>query len=146
MTNGCRQSGRRSEMHFLTRILAAGALIGALSGVGLWGQSPSAGSVTGVCHVSPIVANLDRSARFYHNILGLDLVPAPPAGSLPWDTDPGHIELLDCPRRGCGLSAPYARRALWDRTGAVRSSRSQNRAAADERSGIGNVDCARSRS
>jgi catechol 2,3-dioxygenase-like lactoylglutathione lyase family enzyme/predicted enzyme related to lactoylglutathione lyase len=49
--------------------------------------------VTGACHVSPIVDNLDKSARFYHNLLGLDLVPSPPAGPLPWDTDPGHLHM-----------------------------------------------------
>ena len=59
-------------MHYLKRILMAGALIGGLSGVGLWGQSPSDGSVSGVCHVSPIVANLDRSGRFYRDLEGSD--------------------------------------------------------------------------
>jgi catechol 2,3-dioxygenase-like lactoylglutathione lyase family enzyme len=43
--------------------------------------------------VSPIVENLDTSARFYHDLLGLDLVPPPPAGRLPWDTDPGHLHM-----------------------------------------------------
>lgn len=49
--------------------------------------------VTGACHISPIVDNLDKSARFYHDLLGLDLVPTPPAGPLPWDRDPGHLHL-----------------------------------------------------
>jgi catechol 2,3-dioxygenase-like lactoylglutathione lyase family enzyme len=63
----------------------------------LQGQSP-ASRVAGACHVSPIVSNLDRSAEFYHNLLGLDLVPTPAAGPLPWDTDPGHLELHGLPK------------------------------------------------
>jgi catechol 2,3-dioxygenase-like lactoylglutathione lyase family enzyme len=43
--------------------------------------------------VSPIVSDLDRSAHFYHDIIGLDLIPTPGPGPLPWDTDPGHLEL-----------------------------------------------------
>src|SRR5215207_5814245 len=99
-------------MHHLTRTLVAGALIGGLSGVGVWGQSPSAGSVTGVCHVSPIVANLDRSGRFYHDLLGLDLIPAPTAESLPWDTGPGHLQLHGLPKarlRFIGARMPNVR-------------------------------------
>jgi catechol 2,3-dioxygenase-like lactoylglutathione lyase family enzyme/cytochrome c5 len=55
-------------------------------------------SVTGACHVSPIVNDLDRSARFDHDLIGLDLVPAPPAGPLPWDEDPGHLHLHGLPQ------------------------------------------------
>lgn len=57
-----------------------------------------AGAVTGACHVSPIVSDLDRSARFYHDLLGLDLVPSPPTGALPWDEDPGHLHLHGLPQ------------------------------------------------
>jgi len=56
------------------------------------------GAVTGACHVSPIVQDLDRAARFYHDLLGLDLVPAPPAGPLPWDQDAGHLHLHGLPQ------------------------------------------------
>ena len=44
-------------------------------------------SVIGACHVSPIVADLDRSARFYRDVLGFELAPTLPAsGTLPWAT------------------------------------------------------------
>jgi catechol 2,3-dioxygenase-like lactoylglutathione lyase family enzyme len=59
---------------------------------------PPEGAVTGACHVSPIVADLDRAARFYHDVIGLDLVPAPPSGPLPWDRDPGHLHLHGLPQ------------------------------------------------
>src|SRR4051794_5261718 len=60
-------------------------------------QTPS-GVVTSACHVSPIVSNLDTAAHFYHDLIGLDLVPSPPPGPLPWDTDPGHLELHGVPK------------------------------------------------
>jgi catechol 2,3-dioxygenase-like lactoylglutathione lyase family enzyme len=62
-------------------------------------QSPESppGPVIGACHVSPIVENLDKAAAFYHGLLGLDLVPDPPPGPLPWDTDPGHLYLHGMP-------------------------------------------------
>jgi len=60
--------------------------------------APPVGAVTGACHVSPIVDDLDRAARFYHDLLGLDLVPAPPPGPLPWDEDPGHLHLHGLPQ------------------------------------------------
>jgi pimeloyl-ACP methyl ester carboxylesterase/catechol 2,3-dioxygenase-like lactoylglutathione lyase family enzyme len=59
-------------------------------------QTPS-GAVVGACHISPIVSDLDRSARFYHDLLGMDLMPAPAPGLLPWDTDPGHLNLHGLP-------------------------------------------------
>jgi catechol 2,3-dioxygenase-like lactoylglutathione lyase family enzyme len=59
-------------------------------------QAPS-GAVAGACHISPIVSDLDRSARFYHDLLGMDLMPAPAPGPLPWDTDPGHLNLHGLP-------------------------------------------------
>jgi len=49
------------------------------------------------CHVSPIVDNLDVAAHFYHDLLGLDLVPSPPPGPLPVDTDSGHLLLHGLP-------------------------------------------------
>ena len=82
----------------MKRLLATAAVIGAVLGVGLSQQASSAGSVVGACHVSPIVGDLDRSARFYHDVLSLDLVPTPPAGPLPWDTDPGHLDLHGLPK------------------------------------------------
>jgi catechol 2,3-dioxygenase-like lactoylglutathione lyase family enzyme len=56
-----------------------------------------AGAVVSACHVSPIVSDLDKSARFYHDVLGLDLVPTPGTEPLPWDTDPGHLNLHGLP-------------------------------------------------
>jgi catechol 2,3-dioxygenase-like lactoylglutathione lyase family enzyme len=58
----------------------------------------SAGGLVSACHISPIVADLDKSARFYHDLLGLDLVPTPASGPLPWDTDPGHLNLHGLPQ------------------------------------------------
>jgi pimeloyl-ACP methyl ester carboxylesterase/catechol 2,3-dioxygenase-like lactoylglutathione lyase family enzyme len=57
----------------------------------------SSGSVVGTCHVSPIVSDLEKSARFYHDLLGMDLMPPPAAGPLPWDMDPGHLHLHGLP-------------------------------------------------
>src|ERR1700730_5790451 len=56
-----------------------------------------AGAGVSACHVSPIVADLDKSARFYHDLLGFDLVPTPGTGPLPWDSDPGHLNLHGLP-------------------------------------------------
>ena len=46
----------------------------------------ASGAVIGACHVSPIVADLDRSLHFYRDLLGLEVSSAPSPGSLPWDT------------------------------------------------------------
>ena len=68
-----------------------------LAGVpGVLAEAPS-GAVVGACHISPIVSDLDKSARFYHELLGMDLMPAPAQGPLPWDTDPGHLNLHGLP-------------------------------------------------
>jgi catechol 2,3-dioxygenase-like lactoylglutathione lyase family enzyme len=60
-------------------------------------QAPSS-AVTSACHVSPIVSDLDKAAHFYHDLIGLDLVPMPAPGPLPWDTDPGHLNLHGLPK------------------------------------------------
>src|SRR5436189_1394596 len=68
-------------------------------GVALSGRAQSPPStVTSACHVSPIVSDLDKSARFYRDVIGLDLVPVPGPGPLPWDADPGHLKLHGLPR------------------------------------------------
>jgi catechol 2,3-dioxygenase-like lactoylglutathione lyase family enzyme len=46
---------------------------------------PSAAAVTGACHVSPIVADLDRSLRFYRDLLGLERASSQ-TDSGGWDT------------------------------------------------------------
>ena len=60
--------------------------------------APLSGAVTSACHVSPIVSDLDKSAHFYRDVIGLDLVPTPGPGRLPWDTDPGHLDLHGLPQ------------------------------------------------
>ena len=82
------------------RVVAFSALAACLSAAQTPGPpvpAAPAGAVVGACHVSPIVADLDRSARFYHDVLGLDLVPTPGTEPLPWDTDPGHLNLHGLP-------------------------------------------------
>src|SRR5438874_1829697 len=83
------------------RPLGAG-ILGAMlfmpaSGGATQSSDPAAGPIISACHVSPIVANLDRSAHFYHDLLGLNLVPAPPPGALPWDDRPEHLTLHGVP-------------------------------------------------
>src|ERR1700730_7184003 len=83
------------------RVVAFSALAACLSAAQTPGPpvpAAPAGAVVGACHVSPIVGDLDRSARFYHDVLGLDLVPTPPASPLPWDTDRGHLDLHGLPK------------------------------------------------
>lgn len=78
----------------------AAAIVGACVLVSL-GDRPAADSpasaVVSACHISPIVDDLDRTARFYHDLLGMDLMPPPPPGPLPVDSDPGHLLLHGIP-------------------------------------------------
>jgi catechol 2,3-dioxygenase-like lactoylglutathione lyase family enzyme len=58
------------------------------------GTTPSTDAAAlGACHVSPIVANLDSSATFYRELVGLSLYPEQKPGPLPWDTDPAHLDI-----------------------------------------------------
>jgi catechol 2,3-dioxygenase-like lactoylglutathione lyase family enzyme len=87
------------KMHRRVRTAATaivGACVVAALGVGTAADGP-ASAVVNACHVSPIVDDLDRTARFYHELLGMDLMPPPPPGSLPVDTDPGHLLLHGMP-------------------------------------------------
>jgi len=45
------------------------------AGIVLANASPSAAAVTGACHVSPVVTDLDRSVRFYRDLLGFENTP-----------------------------------------------------------------------
>jgi catechol 2,3-dioxygenase-like lactoylglutathione lyase family enzyme len=74
----------------------AGASVLVTLGVHTTADTP-ASAVVNACHVSPIVEDLDRTARFYHELLGMDLMPPPPPGPLPVDTDPGHLRLHGMP-------------------------------------------------
>src|SRR5580698_8368657 len=74
-------------------------------------QPAPAGDVTGVGNFSHIVANLDKSVDFYHNVLGLDLA-TPPA---PFSPNPlimklgnttggqSHIAVLKIPGTAVGV-------------------------------------------
>jgi catechol 2,3-dioxygenase-like lactoylglutathione lyase family enzyme len=59
---------------------------------------PARGAVTGSCHVSPIVSDLDRSLRFYRDLLGLEVSSAPASGAIPWDTETGLLDLHGVPK------------------------------------------------
>jgi catechol 2,3-dioxygenase-like lactoylglutathione lyase family enzyme len=54
---------------------------------------PLPAPVTGSCHVSPIVEDLERSAHFYHDLLGLELPQAATSGPTAWVTDRGLLQL-----------------------------------------------------
>lgn len=81
-----------------TSALAAALVMTARHAPHLSAQTAPSAPTTGACHVSPIVENLDTAAHFYHDLLGLNLVPAPPPGPLPWDTNPGHLQLHGMPQ------------------------------------------------
>jgi catechol 2,3-dioxygenase-like lactoylglutathione lyase family enzyme len=84
----------------LRRLVAALgiAVVAAVLVTEVWSQPATSSRVTSACHVSPIVADVDKSARFYHDLLGLDLVPSPPPGPLPVDTRPEHLDLHGIPQ------------------------------------------------
>jgi catechol 2,3-dioxygenase-like lactoylglutathione lyase family enzyme len=89
--------GRQST----STVLAMIAVAATAWGIAAASQTPAPAlpaGTTGACHVSPIVDNLDTAAHFYHDLLGLNLVPAPPPGPLPWDTNPGHLQLHGMPQ------------------------------------------------
>jgi cyclase len=74
------------------RFIVAGVAAAALGVPAL-----AAAAVTGACHVSPVVADLDRSVRFYRDVLGFDVQPAPGGGPIPWDTSPELRQLHGLP-------------------------------------------------
>lgn len=74
------------------------AVVAAVLATEVWSQAATSSRVTSACHVSPIVADVDKAARFYHDLLGLDLVPSPPPGPLPVDTRPEHLDLHGIPQ------------------------------------------------
>jgi catechol 2,3-dioxygenase-like lactoylglutathione lyase family enzyme len=84
----------------LRRLVAALgiAVVAAVLVTEVWSQPATSSRVTSACHVSPIVTDVDKSARFYHDLLGLDLVPSPPPGPLPVDTRPEHLDLHGIPQ------------------------------------------------
>ena len=103
-------------------MLRATAFVLATASTALLAQTAGApdafdpGQALGACHVSPIVANLDNSAKFYHELIGLNLYPEQRPGPLPWDTDPGH---LDIQGRGFLLDEEWALQKLHHVTGAM---------------------------
>jgi catechol 2,3-dioxygenase-like lactoylglutathione lyase family enzyme len=55
--------------------------------------------VIGACHVSPIVSDLNRSARFYRDVLGFELASTrPDPGTIPWDTNTDPPKVYGTPR------------------------------------------------
>jgi catechol 2,3-dioxygenase-like lactoylglutathione lyase family enzyme len=64
--------------------------------------SSSHAAVTGACHVSPIVADLDRSVRFYRDLLGFASGPQSQARPIPPDAHLRSATLL-IPGARCGI-------------------------------------------
>jgi catechol 2,3-dioxygenase-like lactoylglutathione lyase family enzyme len=56
--------------------------------------SPVAAQVIGACHISPVVSDIDRSLRFYRDLLGLEVTAAPPVA---WDDNRALRELHGLP-------------------------------------------------
>ena len=59
--------------------------------------APAAAELVSACHVSPIVADLDKSARFYHELLGLELSQSPSTSPLPWSNNTALLDLHGLP-------------------------------------------------
>ena len=51
---------------------------------------PASSFVTGSGNFSPMVANLDKTVEFFHDVLGLTLSAAESARPVPWDAEPWH--------------------------------------------------------
>src|SRR5580704_14059070 len=54
---------------------------------------PASSFVTGSGNFSPMVANLDKTVEFFHDVLGLTLSAAESARPVPWDAEPWHRDL-----------------------------------------------------
>jgi catechol 2,3-dioxygenase-like lactoylglutathione lyase family enzyme len=95
-------SPRITSRHPLRAFGAFVVLAGAIAAFG-FATSPTAAQessgVIGACHVSPIVADLDRSARFYRDVLGFELTPTQPASpTIAWDTSTALLKVYGTPR------------------------------------------------
>jgi len=73
------------------RRMATIVILGAMAAV--LGGSMASAEVVGACHVSPVVSDLEKSARFYHELLGLELSPTLGTNPVPWSHDRALLDL-----------------------------------------------------